>query len=105
MRRLTEKYKSHGVIVLDINVLDERKVVQNFIAVHGYFGSDVLLTLTDESTMSAFGVEQFPSTIIVDKRGRIVATYAGGAPEDFAEIEATVRRLIALSSSQRTAKH
>jgi len=105
MRRLTKKYKSQGVIVLDINVLDERKVVEKFIAEHGYFGSDVLLTLSDESTMSVFGVEQFPSTIIVDKTGRIVATYSGGAPDDFARIETTVRRLISPSSSQRTARN
>lgn len=105
MRRLTEKYKSQGVIVLDISVLDEQKVVEKFIAEHGHFGSDVLLTLTDESTMNAFGVEQFPSTIIVDKGGRIVATYSGGAPDDFAKIEATVRRLIFPSSAQRKAKN
>jgi hypothetical protein len=71
MRRLTDKYKPQGVIVLDIDVLDEQEIVQKFLAEHGHFGSDVLLTLTDESTMSAFGVEQFPSTIVVDKRGRI----------------------------------
>ena len=103
MRRLTEKYKSQGVIVLDINVLDERKVVQNFISEHGHFGSDVLLTLTDESTVTAFGVEQFPSTIIVDGRGRIVATFSGGAEEDFAKIDATVRRLASASGSRRKA--
>lgn len=91
--------------MLDISVLDEQQVVEKFIAEHGHFGSDVLLTLTDESTMNAFGVEQFPSTIIVDKGGRIVATYSGGAPDDFAKIEATVRRLIFPSSAQRKAKN
>jgi hypothetical protein len=105
MRQLTEKYKSKGVIVLDINVLDEQKIVQKFIAEHGYFGSDVLLTLTDEGTMSAFGVEQFPSTIIIDKSGRIVARYSGGAPDDFAKIEATVSRLTSSMSSRRVAKN
>lgn len=105
MRRLTDKYKHQGVIVLDINVLDEQKTVQEFIAEHGHFGSDVLLTLTDESTMSAFGVEQFPSTIIVDKGGRVVARYSGGAPDDLAKIEATVRRLLSDSSPQRTGKN
>jgi hypothetical protein len=105
MRRLTDKYKHQGVIVLDINVLDEQKIVQEFIAAHGHFGSDVLLTLTDESTMSAFGVEQFPSTIIVDKGGRIVARYSGGGPDDFARIEATVSRLTSPLSSRRVAKN
>jgi hypothetical protein len=65
----------------------------------------VLLTLTDESTMSAFGVEQFPSMIVVDKRGRIVASYSGGAPDDFAKLEATIRRLTFPSPAQRTAKN
>ncbi len=105
MRRLTDKYKHQGVIVLDINVLDEQIIVQEFIAAHGHFGSDVLLTLTDESTMSAFGVEQFPSTIIVDKGGRIVARYSGGGPDDFARIEATVSRLTSPLSSRRVAKN
>jgi hypothetical protein len=104
MRQLTEKYKSQGVIVLDINVLDEQKVVEKFISEQGHFGSDVLLTLTDEGTMSAFGVEQFPSTIVVDKRGRIVARYSGGAPDDFAKIEATVRGLTSPLSSRRVAR-
>ena len=105
MRRLTDKYKPQGVIVLDIDVLDEQEIVQKFLAEHGHFGSDVLLTLTDESTMSAFGVEQFPSTIVVDKRGRIVASYSGGASDDFAKLEATIRRLTFPSPAQRTAKN
>jgi hypothetical protein len=55
--------------------------------------------------MSAFGVEQFPSTIIVDKGGRIVARYSGGGPDDFARIEATVSRLTSPLSSRRVAKN
>lgn len=103
MRRLAEKYKRDGVVVLNINVLDERNVVEKFIAEHGYFGSEILLT-TDESTMNAFGIEQFPSTIIVDERGRIVATFSGGAPDNFTKIEATVVRLSGSSNAQRRTK-
>lgn len=105
LRRLTKKYKSQGVIVLDINVLDEQNVVEKFIAEHGEFGSDVLLTLEDESVVSAFGVEQFPSTIIVDRRGRIVATFSGGAPEDAAKIEAAVRSLMSRTSPRAKQNH
>ena len=86
--------------MLDIDVLDEEKTVEKFIAEHGRFGSDVLLTLADESTMTAFGVEQFPATIIVDKGGRIVARYSGGAPDDFAKIVATVKRLTSPSDGR-----
>ncbi len=100
MRRLTEKYKTGGVIVLNINVLDEQKAVEKFIAEHGRFGSDVLLTIEDESTVSAFGVEQFPSVIVVDKRGRIAAMFSGGATEDDARIDATIRGLTHSSDSE-----
>ncbi len=104
MRQLTEQCKSQGIVVLDINVLDEQRVVKKFIAEHGYFRSDVLLTLTDESIVSAFRVEQFPSTIIVDRRGRIDARFSGGEPNDFPKIDRVLKRLTSPLNSRRKAK-
>ncbi len=104
MRRLTEEYKSRGIVVLAINVLDQQEVVQKFVAEHGPFASDILLTLSDESVVRAFGVEQFPSTIIVDGTGRIVATFSGGDPSDDAGIEAALKRLAPAPAVRRKSR-
>jgi len=92
MRRLTEKYKRDGVIVLNINVLDEPAVVRKFIADHGQFGSEVLLTASDETVVKAFGIEQFPSALIVDRRGRVVTRLSGGGADDIPRIDTYLSR-------------
>jgi thiol-disulfide isomerase/thioredoxin len=87
MRRLAEKYKRHGVIVLNINVLDDPAAVRKFIAEHGQFGSEVLLTASDETVVKAFGIEQFPSALVIDRQGRVVARVSGGGIDDVPKID------------------
>jgi hypothetical protein len=92
MRRLTEDYKSKGVIVLDINMMDDEQVVKQFLVKHGTFGSQVLLT-SDESVMKAFNVEDFPSTIVIDQLGKIQAAVSGEGHDDLAAVQQALRRL------------
>ena len=103
MRRIADRYKSRGVVVLDINVLDEPNVVRRFVAEHGRFGSNVLLT-ADESVANAFNVDQFPTEILIDGAGRIVATISAGDSNPLTRLSAGINRLIPPSPHPETRK-
>jgi glutathione peroxidase-family protein len=54
------------------------------------------IVLGNESTAKAYGIEQMPDTFLIDREGRIAATYAGMV--DRSGIEKNIQDLLSSSN-------
>ena len=98
---LSGAYKDRGLTVvgvsMDISYSDLKGAnegwarVKPFIAAHGM---KYQIVLDDGSAEKAFNVTALPSTYLVDRSGRIAATYIG-AVVDPANLEANIKTLLA----------
>lgn len=52
------------------------------------------MVLGSEATMQTFGLAGLPDTFLIDKKGRIAATYSGGIV-DREDLEGNIRRILA----------
>jgi peroxiredoxin len=82
-----ERYTDQGVVVLAINVGEERDEVAEFVVGHSYTFS-VLLD-TDGGVSDAYGVHIIPHTVVVDREGEM--QYLAGGLDD---VEEALRRVM-----------
>ena len=87
LQRLHERYADQGVVVLAINVEEDRGEVAEFVADHGY----TLTVLFDSNgrVAGAYGVVGIPHTVVVDREGEV--HYVPGGLDD---VEDTLRQLV-----------
>ena len=88
LQQMHERYADQGLVVLAINVGEDREEAAEFVADHGY--AFTVLLDTDGRVSDAYGVQSIPHTIIVDREGEV--HYVPGGAED---IEDTLRNLLA----------
>jgi peroxiredoxin len=87
LQQMHERYADQGLVVLAINVGEDREEAAEFVADYGY--TFTVLLDTDGTVSDAYGVQSIPHTLIVDPEGEV--HYAPGWPD---EIEDTLRRLL-----------
>jgi peroxiredoxin len=87
LQKVHERYTDQGVVVLAINVGEERDEVAEFVVGHSYTFS-VLLD-TDGGVSDAYGVHIIPHTVVVDREGEM--QYLAGGLDD---VEEALRRVM-----------
>src|SRR5215469_16841463 len=85
------KYGEQGLHVVGVS-LDEDgwKVVKPFIKA---MSVPYRIVLGNQSTAKAYAIEQMPDTFLIDRKGRVAATYVGMV--DRSGIEKNIRQLLA----------
>jgi peroxiredoxin len=69
LEQLHKQYTDQGVVVLAINVEENRDDVAEFIADNGY--TLTVLLDTDGQVTDAYGVQGIPHTVIIDREGEM----------------------------------
>ena len=69
LEQLHEQYADQDVVVLAINVEEDRDEVAEFMADHGY--TLTVLLDADGRVTDAYGVQGIPHTVIVDREGEV----------------------------------
>ena len=79
IERLYEKYRSHGVEVVGVHIQDTAADARRFLKGHGAMypaGLDPHLTIANR-----FGFKGTPYTVVINRKGEIVARISGRADE------------------------
>ena len=85
------KYEAKGLAVVGVSLdSDGWKVVKPFVAEKKV---PYRILLGDDATAQKFGVEAMPDTYLIDRQGRIAATYKGLVDKN--NVEANLRALLA----------
>jgi peroxiredoxin len=87
LQQMHERYAEEGLVVLAINVGEDRDEAAEFVADHSY--TFTVLLDADGRVSDAYGVQAIPHTLIVDREGEV--HYTPGFPD---EIEDTLERLL-----------
>jgi cytochrome c biogenesis protein CcmG/thiol:disulfide interchange protein DsbE len=85
------KYSAKGLRVIGVSLDgDGWKVVRPFLA-----GADIpyRIVLGDDAIAKQYGIENMPDTFLIDRRGRIAASYTGMV--DRANVEENIRAMLA----------
>jgi peroxiredoxin len=93
MEALYQKFKERGFVFLTISVdYEEKKKVKEFIDKHHY----TFPVLIDPKcfTLDLYGVKGIPTTILIDKKGRIVGKKIGSKNWNSPEIISVLNQLI-----------
>ncbi len=91
MVRLASDYRRNGLAVLGISMDDGNPdVVREFVS---DFKVQYPVTLFDPQLALASTVQALPTTLLIDKSGRLAKTYTGGASESTfrADVDALLR--------------
>ena len=84
------QYKDAGFTVIGVSMDDGWQVVRPFV---NDMKMNYPVVLGNDDTATAFGgVEVLPTTLIIDKKGQIVATHEGLVSKD--EMEKTIKGLL-----------
>jgi hypothetical protein len=62
-------------------------------AIHGQPQDELPHSYGDDAVINAFGFQNYPATYLIDRSGRIAATYIGVVNKD--DVEANIRLLLA----------
>jgi thiol-disulfide isomerase/thioredoxin len=82
LNRVHKHFEERGdAVLLTINLRDSKNTVSQFIKSNGY-DMNVLLD-TDGSVGQMYGIRSIPTTIIIDKSGKVVDQFKGGRKESF----------------------
>jgi thiol-disulfide isomerase/thioredoxin len=92
LQRLADRWKSRGLSVLTVAVADKPASFTDFL----WEASVILPVLGDpEQTVArAWGVRALPTTLVLDKRHRVVARGRGAIDWDAAEIDTQLAKLL-----------
>jgi thiol-disulfide isomerase/thioredoxin len=94
MERLSQALKSEAFSVLAVNVGEDADTIDAFTSQIDTELTFPILLDTRSRTMQAWGVAGLPTTFLVDKQGRIVASAIGGREFDHPEIIRAIRELL-----------
>lgn len=85
------KYDKQGLVVLGVSLDDDGwKVVKPFLATANI---SYRIVLGDTPTAKRYGIEAMPDTYLIDRKGRIAASYTGLVDKD--DVEANIKTMLA----------
>jgi len=94
MERLSQTFKGKPFVVLAVNVGENADTIEAFSSQLDITLTFPILLDTRSQGMRAWKVAGLPTTFLVDKQGRIVASAIGGREFDHPEIVRAVRGLL-----------
>ena len=94
MERLSQVFKGQPLVVLAVDVGEDPDTIETFTSQLDTTLTFPILLDTRSHSMRAWKVAGLPTTFLVDKQGRIVASAVGGREFDHPEIVKTVRALV-----------
>ncbi len=94
MERLSQAFKGKPFVVLAVNVGEDADTIDAFTGQLDTTLTFPILPDTKSRTMQAWKVAGLPTTFLVDKQGRIVASAIGGREFDHPEIVKTIQGLL-----------
>jgi thiol-disulfide isomerase/thioredoxin len=94
MERLSQTLKGEAFSVLAVDVGEDADTIETFTGQLDTTLTFPILLDTRSRTMQAWKVAGLPTTFLVDKQGRIVASAIGGREFDHPEIIRTIRELL-----------
>ena len=94
MERLSQRFKGQPFVVLAVDVGEDADTIETFTSQLDTSLTFPILLDTRSQTMRAWRVAGLPTTFLVDKQGRIVASAIGGREFDHPEIVKAVGELI-----------
>ena len=94
MERLSQAFKGQPLVVLAVDVGEDPDTIEAFNSQLDTVPTFPILLDTRSRTMQSWKVAGLPTTFLVDKRGRIVASAIGGREFDHPEIVKTVGGLL-----------
>lgn len=94
MDRLARKLADKNFIVLAVDIGEDADTVQSFISQLELYPSFPILLDTHGRTMQTWKIAGLPMTYLIDRKGRIAYSAAGGREFDHPEIEQIVRTLL-----------
>jgi cytochrome oxidase Cu insertion factor (SCO1/SenC/PrrC family) len=93
VQKLYDTYRGQGLSVVWINVVpDERKLIPEWLAKHGY---TVPVLLGGRSTPNDYKVRMTPTHYLLDARGEILSKQDGFNPGDEVRLEQEIRKALA----------
>ena len=95
MERLSQVFKGQPFVVLAVDVGEDPDTIEAFTSQLDTVLTFPILLDSRSQTMRAWKVAGLPTTYLVDKQGRIVASAIGGREFDHPEIVAAIRALLA----------
>ncbi len=94
MERLTQALKGEPFVALAVDVGEDADTIEAFTSQLETTPTFPILLDTRSRSMKAWKVSGLPTTFLVDKRGRIVASAIGGREFDHPEIVKTIKELL-----------
>ncbi|MDP3421792.1 MAG: TlpA disulfide reductase family protein [Thiobacillus sp.] len=94
MERLSQRFKGQPFVVLAVDVGEDVDTIETFTSQLDTTLTFPILLDTRSHAMRAWRVAGLPTTFLVDKQGRIVASAIGGREFDHPEIVKTVGDLV-----------
>ncbi|NOY09912.1 MAG: TlpA family protein disulfide reductase [Spirochaetes bacterium] len=80
MQRLYEKFKDRGLVILGVDLQEDKQKVQDFVKKESL--TYPILLDSDGRTGRAYGARSIPTSYIIDKKGFILARTIGGREWD-----------------------
>jgi len=94
MERLSQAFKGKPLVVLAVDVGEDADTIDTFTSQLDTPPTFPILLDTRSRTMQAWKVAGLPTTFLVDKQGRIVASAIGGREFDHTEIIRAINELL-----------
>lgn len=92
--RLARKLSDKNFVVLAVDIGEDADTVQSFLSQLDSHPSFPILLDTRGRTMQTWNIAGLPMTYLIDRKGRIAYSAAGGREFDHPEIEQIVRTLL-----------
>ncbi|HMM46942.1 MAG TPA: TlpA disulfide reductase family protein [Thiobacillaceae bacterium] len=93
MERLAQTLAKEPFTVLAVDVGENTDTIEAFVSQLDVAPTFPILLDTDSRTMTAWKVGGLPTTLLVDKKGRVVASAIGGREFDHPEMIKAIRKL------------
>lgn len=95
MEALYQALRDEGLMVMAVNQWETPDQVFPFLGQLEVWPSFPILFDRESSVAEAYGVKGLPTTVIIDKQGRMAYRAVGGRDFDHPEVRELIRRLIA----------
>ncbi|HEV8148231.1 MAG TPA: redoxin domain-containing protein [Bryobacteraceae bacterium] len=90
LEKLSREFRAKGLVVMGVDVGEERAVVEKFLKTAGVTYPIAPITLSDE-TLAAYSISSYPTVVLIDREGK-VASYEIGARGE-AALRADLKKL------------
>lgn len=91
--RLSKEFEAKGLVVIAVSVDEQRKNAESFLS---QFPHSMTIALDEKGTAAqAFDLQGMPSSLIVDRTGRIRYTHMGYTDKTIAQFRTEISQLLA----------